>query len=273
MKATSKTIWGVPAYLPYLQPKLTEKRILSAEKKLGFRLPKAFLDLLKVQNGGYIRFSLPDSPHRMICGIGPNFPSLLRTNLDEVQEYVSFPLKGLIPFDGDGHWHLCLDYRKNPKSPSVTYIDIECDNQKTIAKSFADYLKLLVIDTEDDYVLESVSDIAELKKAVSKALKKEFDPPDLWSYGYLVHRIALGSKRKPEWLWISPNEVPAGFVREEDARYKTLKKQMKGTALKYPFLSSNSFTLSATPAVRSRVLEIFSKLGYPPKPMKDFLKT
>jgi len=272
MKASSKNIWGVPVYLPYLQPKLTEKRILSAEKKLGYKLPKAFLDLLTIQNGGYIRFSLPDNPHSMIYGIGPNFPSLLGSDLEEVQEYVSFPLEGLIPFDGDGHWHLCLDYRKNPKSPSVTYIDIECDNQKSIAKSFADYLKLLVIDTEEDYVLESVTDIQELQKAVSKALKKEFDPPDLWSYGYPVYRIALGTKRKPEWLWISPNEVPAGFVREEDPRYKTLKKLMKGKAPRYPFLKIDSYTLSATTAVRTKVLELFSKLGYPPKALKEFIK-
>ena len=47
MGATADTIWRVPAYLPYLQPPLTDKAVASAEKQIGYRLPVEFLNLLK----------------------------------------------------------------------------------------------------------------------------------------------------------------------------------------------------------------------------------
>jgi hypothetical protein len=111
MAATADTIWRVPAYLPYLQPPLTDEAVAAAEKAIGFELPAEYLHLLRKQNGGYIRYSLPENVHNTIAGIGPHFPSLTEFDWDQCQESVSFPLRGLVPFDGDGHWHLCLDYR------------------------------------------------------------------------------------------------------------------------------------------------------------------
>ena len=157
MDATAETIWRVPAYLPYLQPALTEDGIAAAETKIGHKLPKEYLDLLRVQNGGYIRFSLPDIGHDTIAGIGPLSPSLAGFNWEECQNYVSYPLKNLIPFDGDGHWYLCLDYRMNERTPAITYLDIECDQERRIADSFAAYLRMLRIRTDGEYVIEVVS--------------------------------------------------------------------------------------------------------------------
>lgn len=103
MSASPQTIWRVPVYLPYLQPDLTEEALTDAERKLGFRLPEEFLALLRVQNGGYIRYSHEELPHDQIYGIGPHFPALTDFDWDDVREHVSFDLQGLIPFDGDGH--------------------------------------------------------------------------------------------------------------------------------------------------------------------------
>jgi hypothetical protein len=74
--ASEATIWSVPAYLPYLQPPLTEAVIRDTEIRLGVRLPKSYLDILKQQNGGYLRFSLPNIATEMVWGIGPNYPSI-----------------------------------------------------------------------------------------------------------------------------------------------------------------------------------------------------
>jgi hypothetical protein len=108
-------IWSVPAYLPFVKPKLTDGAVRDAEQTLGVVLPAAYLELLRAQNGGSIRYRLEGVPHREIYGIGPGYPSLLNVAWDEVREHVAFNLDGLIPFDGDGHWYLCLDYRKDSK--------------------------------------------------------------------------------------------------------------------------------------------------------------
>jgi len=126
VNASADTIWKVPAYLPYLQPPLTDEAVEAAEQRIGYKLPSEYLDLLRKQNGGYIRFSLPEMVHDSIAGIGPYFPSLTKLDWGEWQEQVIFPLQGLVPFDGDGHWYLCLDFRDSSRTPSITHADIEC---------------------------------------------------------------------------------------------------------------------------------------------------
>lgn len=272
MGATAETIWRVPAYLPYLQPPLTDKAIAAAEKSIGYKLPAEYLNLLRKQNGGYIRLSLPEIAHHLIAGIGPHFPSLTKFDWEEVQEYVSFPLQGLVPFDGDGHWHLCLDYRKISHSPSVTYVDIECDRESSIAESFADYLAKLRIDVEDGYVLEEISDIEKAKADLAAVLKASFDPPDSWAHGYPTHRARLGTKNKPEWISISPNTVPRGFVRSDYPRYSVLKDLMPGNASRFPEVPAGAYILSATEGVLAQVIAACGKLGMSIRPLGEYLK-
>jgi hypothetical protein len=272
MGATADTIWRVPAYLPYLQPPLTDSAIASAEKQIGYRLPAEYVSLLKKQNGGYIRFSLPGMVHDSIAGIGPYFPSLAEFDWDECQEHVSFPLHGLVPFDGDGHWHLCLDYRQNSGIPSITYVDIECDQQSPIADSFADYLAMLQIDVGDEYVLEAVSDIEAVKAALSSSLAIVFDLPDTWAHGYPTHRARLGTEDNREWVWLGPNTVPRGFVRSDDPRCAELKNLMPGNARRFPELPDGSFILGATDGIRSRVVDACIRCEMIIRPLRDRLK-
>jgi hypothetical protein len=270
VRATSAAIWRIPAYLPYLQPPLTDDAVAAAEKELGYRLPTEYLDLLRIQNGGYIRFSLPGMVHDSIAGIGPHFPSLTGFSRDEWQEYVSYPLQGLVPFDGDGHWHLCLDYRKNRAVPAITYADIECDSESHVADSFADYLGMLRIRVDDEYVLETVLDVERLKADLSRQLGVHFDPPDSWAHGYLTERAGLGSDGNPQWLWISPNTVRRGFVRPNDRRYPELKDLMPGYSDRFPGLPASSYILSTTDGVRQRVLEACGRAGLTARPLREY---
>lgn len=272
MLATADTIWGVPAYLPYLQPPLTDEAIAKAEKKIGYTLPSEYLNLLGIQNGGYIRFSLPNMVHDTIAGIGPYFPSLTGFDWDECQEYVSYPLQGLVPFDGDGHWHLCLDYRCNANTPTVTLADVECDSEKRVADSFGDYLALLRFCIEDEYVLEGVTDIERVKADLSRQLGVPFDSPDTWAHGYRTERVGLGNEDNPQWLWISPNTVPRGFVREDDFRYSELKDLMPGFGDRYPGLPARSYLLDASDGARSRVLEACNRCGLTPRPLREYMQ-
>lgn len=272
MTATPETIWQVPAYLPYLQPPLTNEAITAAENDIGFRLPDEYLDLLRKQNGGYIRLSLPDLEHDCIAGIGPYYPSLAEIDWAEAQEHVSYPLYGLVPFDGDGHWHICLDYRHNTAIPSVCYVDIECDQQSQVATTFADYLALLRVDVSDEYVLESVRDINEIISHFSSTLCVDFEPPDYWAHGYPIHRASLGTDGNPEWLWVSPNSVPRGFVRSDDSRYSELKDVMQGRALLYPEIPDSSFLLTTTDGVRSKVVDACNGAQFVIKPLSEYIK-
>jgi hypothetical protein len=225
-----QTIWRVPTYLPYLQPKLTDKILENAEKQIGFKLPIELVEILKAQNGGYIRYKLPETPQEIINGIGPNFPSLADIDWEESKEYVSFELDGLVPLDGDGHWYICLDYRENKETPKVYYIDIECDNQEEIAESFKEYLELLELDIENELVIETEDSIENTAKLLENILEIKFEEPTYFNSGYANYQ----SKYKNSILWLTPNKVPAGFVRENDERYNELKDQMNSFSAIHP---------------------------------------
>lgn len=270
MSASPQNIWQVPVYLPYLQPDLTEEAITEAEEKLGIRLPEEFLSLLRTQNGGYIRYSLGDLPHEQIYGIGPHFPSLTDFDWHDDQDHVGFELQGLIPFDGDGHWHLCLDYRRDWATPAVSYIDIECDTQEEIAPSFADYLKLLKLDVEDrGFVIPAVESIDDLLAALGSEIGVTFEPPDSWAHGYPQHR-ARGPSEAAEWIWVSPNLVRRGFVRQDDSRYEELLDRLPGEAARYPGLPDSSYILTVTEGLRSQILEACRARSIDIRPLAEY---
>ncbi|HEX5222249.1 MAG TPA: SMI1/KNR4 family protein [Verrucomicrobiae bacterium] len=269
--ATPENIWKVPAYLPYVQPPLTDAAVAAAEAKIGHKLPADYLNLLRQQNGGYIRYSLPDRVHDTIAGIGPRFPSLENFDWSECQEFVGFPLTGLVPFDGDGHWHLCLDYRHCKDAPAVTYVDIECDHETPVAASFKDYLGELKLDLGGDYVVEGVSDIHNIVAALSAALRVRFEPPDTYAHGYPVHSAPLGTKKNPEWVWVSPNQVLRGFVRTDDARYNELKDLMPGEASRFPEVPPDACILNATDAVIAKVLDACARSKIAVRPLREYV--
>jgi hypothetical protein len=271
MSASPQDIWQVPAYLPYVQPELNEEAVKAAEQKLGVRLPEDFLALLREQNGGYLRYSMEDLPHELIRGIGPNYPSLTDFDWEDDQEHVSFELQGLIPFDGDGHWHLCLDYRGDREVPAVAYIDVGCDEEQEIASSFEDYLKLLKVEVEDsDFVLPAVDSVDDLLAAIGSEMGVAFEPPDSWAHGYPQHR-ARGPSVKPEWIWISPNLVRRGFVREDDARYEELRDRLPGLAPRYPGLPDSSCILSVTDGLRARILAACAARSIEIRPLAEYV--
>ena len=271
MTALAGSIWRVPVYLPYVQPPLNDIAVAAAERHIGYRLPREYLDILQHQNGGYIRLSLEGLPHDTINGIGPYFPSLGVDDWDEVQEHVSYPLQGLVPFDGDGHWHLCLDYRSKSDTPSVCYMDIELDEQSEIAPTFADYLAKLRLEVPDDFVVEPEKDIKDVTDYFSSALGITFEAPDSWAHGYPVHRASFDNPDSPEWLWLCSNTVPRGFVRAEDARYDELKNMMQGTARQYPEVPDGCILVTPTEGVHDKVREACSKAPFGVKPLRDYV--
>lgn len=265
-----KTIWRSPQYLPYVQPELTDDIVLEAEKKIGYKFPKEYVELLKIQNGGYIRFKIENTLHQQIYGIGPHFPSITDVDWTDYEGNVSFELNGLIPFDGDGHWYICLDYRKNKVDPEITFIDPEFDTEAPIAKNFKEYLSLLEIETEDRYVIETNLSLEETIKEISRAAKIEFEEPEFYNYGYANYR----SKFKKSWVWISPNKVPSVFVREDDDRYDELKLRIPTDSLRFPELSENHFFIDvADDKVREKLFKVLTDNSIKINSLKQLLQT
>lgn len=271
MKSLADLIWKVPAYLPYVQPRLTPKLIASAERQIGSPLPAEYLDLLKRQNGGYIRYSLPDSVHDVIWGIGPRYPSILDHDWDEVREDVSYPLDGLVPFDGDGHWYLCLDYRRNSSEAEISYVDVECDRESVVAPTFRDYLAMLVRDDlTDALVFETDLDMQGVLSVLAPIVRAPFSEPDTYAHGYPTCRAAVGSQESHEWVFVSPNEVPRGFVRRNDPDYDELCGLLPGTGLRYPEIPARSYLVSTTDGVRIRFMRGCRERGVRLRPLSEF---
>lgn len=270
MVADATTIWQVPAYLPYFQPPLTNEAIAEAEQSIGFRLPPTYLALLAVQNGGYIRYSHPEFFHDTIAGIGPHFPSLTDFDWEDVRDLVSFELDGLVPFDGDGHWHLCFDYRSSP-TPRITHVDVECDQEAVVADSFTSYLSQLQIDVDDELVIEHVENIELVLAKLAEALSIAFDPPSSWAHGYPTYRAGLGTGDSPQSLWLSPNLVRRGFVRESDPRFAELSGLLPGQAPRFPELPRDSYLVTTTEEARPRVVDACAQLDSVVRPIADYL--
>ena len=253
MKTKIDSIWSVPAYLPYIHPQLTNEILEKAEDKIGYKLPLELVEILKIQNGGYLRYVLEEIDNRVIAGIGDSFPSLTLFDWEEEKEYISFQLEGLIPFDGDGHWHICLDYRESIHSPAVTYIDIENDEQSVIAKSFSKYLSLLQPEINNTIVLENIPSIDEVLKKLSIVLETSFPPPSDFDSGFNTYRASLGTETNAQWIWISPNEVPSVFARKGENRFEELKSFNNILKKQYSKIPDQSYLLNYTDGVKEKV--------------------
>jgi SMI1-KNR4 cell-wall len=263
-----KTIWQVPVYLPYLQPVLADGILKDAESKIGYNLPIEYIELLRVQNGGYIRFTIEETGHHQIFGIGPHYPSITDMDLNDFEGCVSYEIKGLVPFDGDGHWYLCFDYRNNKTEPEIIFIDTELDREKTIAKNFKEYLSQLVLESGGNFIIETELPIQNVIKNISKDLKIQFEEPNSYDYGYPVYRARFNES----WIWISPNSVNNGFVRIDDKRYEELKNLVNGHSLRYPEIPAESLLIVfSEDEVRVSVHKILKEHSYLIKPLNELI--
>lgn len=259
--------WDVPAYLDYVQPPLTDAIVDAAEEQLGVKLPAAYLRLLREQNGGYLRATWPKSPSRTLYGIGPSFPSITRDDAwwrpRRATDGAWAPAKRelVIPFDGDGHWDLCFDYRdRGPRAePSIAWVSIESEVDEPICASFDAFLAGLV-DGEATKATRLYGAIG--AEDVARRLAKHFgsDEPtaDVFGQGHPVWRVALPGKHA--WCWTSENRVPAGF-RREGRGAATRIVTTKETVLRFPDDPECAVRLSSTPESEAAVAEAIAKLG------------
>jgi hypothetical protein len=136
----------------YNHPPLTDQMVAVAERQLGVKLPAEYIALLRIQNGGYTHgFGFPMTrrttwaedhvPLHDLAGIVLD-PSIRTAQniLDTAymtEEWGLPPRQALL--SGEGHWWITLDYRRGDV-PSVTWINVECDEDIQIAPTFAAFL-------------------------------------------------------------------------------------------------------------------------------------
>lgn len=216
------TLWIAPAFLDYVHEPITTAAIRAAEQQLGVTLPRTYLAMLSVQNGGYLRGAVADSVSNTLFGIGEKFPSITRDTArwrphnKDTGGWAPEGAAKLIAFDGDGHWHQCFDYRERGVDfePSVTFVDSESQRTTAVAPSFEAYLAAIVDETAERGLRLRDTLTAE---AVARRLATHFTVSgptvDRFSHGYDTWRLAL--RGTYQWCWVHSNVVPRGFRREK----------------------------------------------------------
>lgn len=146
-----------------LEPVL-EEAINIAETELKIRLPKLYIDLLTLHNGGYLEypyFFIGDEKDRsaMIHMDGIDFEGFSILSSPSVIEELDLPEK-LILLEGDYHSWIALDYREN-NVPTVVYLYEDYSEEEMkwgmveIAPSFDVFLtKLFRVSTMDPQKLK-----------------------------------------------------------------------------------------------------------------------
>lgn len=139
---------------------LTAAMIRAAEKTLGYRLPAAYVDLLKIQNGGYLqrkafpttkcpRWAKDHVQFRDIMGIGEDGIDDKTGSPYLIKEW-EYPNVGVV-ISSDGHTAFMLDYSKCGKSgePRVIWVDVESGDDKpqvvVLAINFETFLEKLYV--------------------------------------------------------------------------------------------------------------------------------
>ncbi|QNK55067.1 SMI1/KNR4 family protein [Paenibacillus sp. PAMC21692] len=146
----------------YVEDFPSEELINSIEEELGYKLPTAFIALMKQQNGGIPQYTCfpTNSPTSWaedhiqitgIMGIGRNRTCSLCGELGSqfmIDEW-EYPQIGVVICNcpSAGHDLIMLDYRKcgNDGEPEVVHVDLEADYQITLlAKDFESFIKGLI---------------------------------------------------------------------------------------------------------------------------------
>lgn len=144
----------------YTGPILSDHMIASAEEALKVKLPEAYLDVLRVRNGGSLRENIFFTPFstswaedhfevRALLGIGgENGIDSMDSGSRALIEEWGYPEIGVVIAEcpSGGHDTVMLDYTKLDDSgePTVAYID-EDRVARTVATNFSEFIGRLTV--------------------------------------------------------------------------------------------------------------------------------
>lgn len=128
---------------------LTDEMVKNAEELLKIKLPNSYINILKQQNGGYIKFNayptnIPTSWAEdhvnvdYILGIGLGMDIGILQSEYLIQEW-ELP-ENVVLISGDGHSWIALDYRNKKAEPPVIFIDTDEEKIIDLAPNFEVFL-------------------------------------------------------------------------------------------------------------------------------------
>lgn len=227
-----------------------EDEISERESQIGFKLPQLYKDLMRLQNGGYMRKKGYKSDINDFTGgllmngsnIAPingeshyydRFDSVLLEYLsqDEIKKWANseycYPERLIIISAMDGHSNLCLDYGWKSKfpllEPEVCAFNLETGDgfPKEILreKTFADFINNLVYSGYECesfyYSIHYNQTIDELSKYISKNWNielKEYNDDGYGWYNFDKYFFGLmtDANNIKYRFWLTPNKHIAG---------------------------------------------------------------
>lgn len=137
----------------YVFDALTEEMIVRTEKNIGYKLPKSYIELLRLQNGGVIRNI--DSWLTIIMGIGSesNTHNGLEREFFFYKEEWDYPTEIGFPFgktQSAGHDLYYFDYKNLglDGEPAIIRIDIELGKIFKVADNFNSFIQMILNEKE-----------------------------------------------------------------------------------------------------------------------------
>ncbi len=214
----------------YVLPPPTDISIAAVEKKLGYKLPASYIELMQHQNGGLPKraafptieatswaedhvglhgiLGIGDSKTYSLCGeLGSQFM---------IDEW-GYPPIGVYFADcpSAGHDMICLDYRKCGRSgePTVVHVDQELDYKVTfLADSFDEFIKGLVDeDSFDDPDVEDSGGFVWRPENITASIRRDDEYLKFGQYLHLEQSLPPG---EPGWLDMKINIPEKWDVRK-----------------------------------------------------------
>jgi hypothetical protein len=123
---------------------------------------------------------------------------------------------------------------------------------------------------DGDLVIPNVCDLSELLDRLGAQIGIRFVNQGAQDHGYPIYRAFGQGGGARGWIWISPNTVRRGFVRERDPRYQELKDLMPGLADRYPGLPPNSYLVGTAGPWIKAVPQACEDLEIPVEPLREY---